>query len=226
MRVGTCVLREPPALFVIAFLRGKDLRVRGTIARLHIVVAGSLNVACFSVLTAFAQLATTTSRVAVLTMPIWAALFARLVLGERLDVMRGISLVLCVSGLAVLVYPLLGSSDLIGLALALGTAVCWAAGTVYLKWAQIDVDPLVLSAWQVMVALAATVAGLLLTEGSLHLWPADPRSLMAWFLPGWSAGCGLSFVVRYRATIAGHHSVARRLERPGHRRRRIRARAG
>ena len=185
MRVGTCVLGAS-ALFAIAWLQGKDLRVRGTIARLHIVVAGCLNVACFSVLTAFAQLATTTSRVAVLTytMPIWAALFARLVLGERLDVIRGISLLLCVSGLAVLVYPLLGSSDLIGLALALATAVCWAAGTVYLKWARIDVDPLTLSAWQVMVALAATVAGLLLTEGSLHLWPADPRALMALVFAG------------------------------------------
>ena len=105
--------------------------------------------------------------------------------------------------------------------------MCWAAGTVYLKWAQIDVDPLVLSAWQVMVALAATVMSLLLTEGSLHLWPADPRSLMALVFAGLvGSAVAYRFVVRYRATIAGHHSVARRLERPGHRRRRIRARAG
>ncbi len=185
MRVGTCVLGAS-ALFAIAILQGRDLRIRSTIARLHVVVAGCLNVACFAVLTAFAQLATTTSRVAVLTytMPIWAALFARLVLGEQLSLMRGISLLLCASGLAVLVYPLLGSGDLIGLALALGTAVSWAAGTVYLKWARIDADPLAISAWQVMVALAATVAGLVLVEGSLHLWPVRPRALVALVFAG------------------------------------------
>ncbi len=160
------------------------------------MVAGSLNVACFAVFTAFAQLATTTSRVAVLTytMPIWAALFARFVLGERLNRMRGVSLLLCACGLTVLIYPLLGSSDLIGLALALGTAVSWAAGTVYLKWARIDVDPLALSAWQVTVALAVTLVGLVLIEGSLHLWPVSPRALAALVFAG-LAGSSIAYLL-------------------------------
>ena len=47
--------------------------------------------AAFTLLAAFAQLETTASRVTVLTytMPIWAALFAYAVLGERLTWTRG-----------------------------------------------------------------------------------------------------------------------------------------
>src|SRR5262249_57720136 len=75
MRVGTCVLGAS-ALFALGFAQGRDMRIRGTMARVHLVVAGSLNVGMFSVLTAFAQLATLTARVAVLpyTMPICAPL--------------------------------------------------------------------------------------------------------------------------------------------------------
>ena len=195
MRVATCALGAS-SLFAIAFLQGRDVRVRSSLARAHLVVAGSLNVACLAVFTAFAQLATTTSRVAVLTytMPIWAALFASFVLGERLNRMRGVSLLLCACGLSVLIYPLLGSSDLIGLALALGTAVSWAAGTVYLKWARIDVDPLALSAWQVTVALAVTLVGLVLIEGSLHLWPVSPRALAALVFAG-LAGSSIAYLL-------------------------------
>src|SRR6266849_452906 len=180
MRVGTSGLATL-TLFTIALLKGREVTIRSAATGRHLVVAGSLNVACFTLLSAFAQLATTTSRVTVLSysMPIWAALLARPVLGERLDTTRGISLLLCAVGLTVLIYPLIGSSDLIGLALALATAVSWAAGTVYLKWARIDADPLAISAWQLVVALVVTFTGALTFEGSLHLWPVPARALWA-----------------------------------------------
>src|SRR2546425_824947 len=137
MRVGTSGLATF-TLFSLALLRRRNMRIRSSVAAVHLVVAGCLNIACFTLFSAFAQLATATSRVAVLayTMPIWAALFAYPILGERLNLISGISLLLCAVGLTVLIYPLLGSSDLIGLVLALATAVSWAAGTVYLKWAR------------------------------------------------------------------------------------------
>jgi drug/metabolite transporter (DMT)-like permease len=185
MRVGTSGLATL-TLFALAVLQRRNIRIGSIVAGVHLVVAGSLNVASFTLLSAFAQLATTTSRVAVLTytMPIWAALFARLVLGERLNTTRGVSLLLCATGLAVLIYPLIGSSDLIGLALALATAVSWAAGTVYLKWARIDADPLAISAWQLVVAFVITIAGLLIFEGSLHLWPIHPPAFWALIFSG------------------------------------------
>jgi drug/metabolite transporter (DMT)-like permease len=82
-------------------------------------------------------------------------------------------------GLAVLVYPLIGSSDLIGVAIALATAAAWAVGTVYLKWARVDADPLAIAVWQLVVALAVTFAGLFVVEGSLHLWPIHAPALLA-----------------------------------------------
>jgi drug/metabolite transporter (DMT)-like permease len=180
MRVGTSGLATV-VLFALALLRRRNMRIHSSVAAVHLVVAGCLNIACFTLFSAFAQLATATSRVAVLayTMPIWAALFAYPILGERLNVICAISLLLCAAGLTVLIYPLLGSSDLIGLVLALATAVSWAAGTVYLKWARIDADPMAISAWQLVVALVVTFAGALTFEGSLHLWPAPARALWA-----------------------------------------------
>jgi drug/metabolite transporter (DMT)-like permease len=180
MRVSTSGLATL-ALFALALMQRRTLKVKSGRARAHLLVAGCLNVACFTLFAAFAQLATATSRVAILTytMPIWAALLAYPVLGERFDRSRGISLLLGIVGLAALIYPLIGSSDLAGLMLALATAVSWAAGTVYLKWAQIDADPIAIAAWQLFVGLLVTAAGLFIFEGSPHLWPVHPRALLA-----------------------------------------------
>ena len=77
MRVGTSGLATV-ILLALAQLH-RSLGVDGWRACVHLTMAGCLNVAFFTVLPAFAQLATTTSRAAVLTytMPIWAALLAR-----------------------------------------------------------------------------------------------------------------------------------------------------
>jgi drug/metabolite transporter (DMT)-like permease len=169
------------ALFAIAFAQHRRVSIKPPMARVHLAVAGFLNVGCFTLLTAFALLATATSRVAVLTytMPIWAALLAYPILGERLNAARSISLLVGAVGLSVLIYPLIGSSDLLGVALAVTTAVAWAAGTVYLKWAKVDADPLAIAAWQLVSAIVVTAAGVVLVEGSLHLWPVHPQALMA-----------------------------------------------
>jgi drug/metabolite transporter (DMT)-like permease len=193
MRVGTTGLATL-TLFAVAFLRRRKLRVSSVVAAAHLLVAGSLNVAAFTLLAAFAQLETTASRVTVLTytMPIWAALLAYPVLGERLTWISGISLLLCAVGLAVVIYPLVGSADLIGLWLALTTAVGWAVGTVYLKWAQIDADPLAIAGWQVFVALVITVVGLAIFEGSPHLWPVHAPALLAVIFSG-VIGSGVAY---------------------------------
>ncbi len=168
-------------LFAIALAQHRRLAVKQPMARVHLAVAGSLNVGCFTLLTAFAQLVTSTARVAVLTytMPIWAALLALPILGERLNTARGISLLLGAVGLSVLIYPLIGSSDLIGVAIALFNALAWAAGTVYLKWAKIGADPLAIAVWQLVAALVMTVAGLVVVEGVPHLWPLHTPALLA-----------------------------------------------
>src|SRR5689334_16476309 len=146
MRVGGLILGVA-TLTIAALLQRRDLRVPNLRTWGHLCMASLFNIIAFSVCTPFAQLAADTSRVAILvyTMPIWATLLALPVLGERLTVTRAFALGLCVAGMAVLIEPLATHGLPLGLLLALGAAVGWAAGTVYLKWARLDADPMAVS---------------------------------------------------------------------------------
>jgi drug/metabolite transporter (DMT)-like permease len=173
------------------FARGRDWA--------HIIVAGILNIVGFTMLSAFALLLAATSRVAMLsyTMPIWAALFAWVALGERFTTARVLALLLCGTGMVILVYPLYQSGIPPGLLLAVATGVTWAAGTVYLKWARIQGDPVAIAAWQLVVALVFVVACLPLVEGSLHLAEASATALFATVFTG-LAGSGLAYFLWFR----------------------------
>ncbi len=191
-------------------------------------MAGCLNIAGFTVLTAIAQLGTTTSRVIILaySMPIWACLMALPILGERLNRMRAVALVLCVAGIAVLISPLAASGVPSGLLFALAAGVSWAAGTIYLKWARIAADPIATAAWQLVAALVVTAATVPVFEGGFQLWPIELQHL-----PGAPVrrndrvGIGVFSLVRRGAAVAGDDRVARHAQRPGDRHRRIRGRA-
>ncbi len=91
-----------------AYLERHSIALPSRKAWLHVAIASTFNISAFGLFVAFAQLSAATSRVAILayTMPMQAALLAWFVLGEQLNLLRGISLVLCVIGIAVLVYPL------------------------------------------------------------------------------------------------------------------------
>ena len=94
-------------LLAAALLTGHSLKVpRGEYV--HIMIAGFFNVAGFQILSGFAQLSGATSRAIIITysMPIWATLFSRIVLGERLNRIGMVAFMLCVAGLSVLVWPL------------------------------------------------------------------------------------------------------------------------
>ncbi|MFO1197343.1 MAG: EamA family transporter [Burkholderiaceae bacterium] len=154
-------------LFAFALARGDRLRVaRGQWPRL--VAASLLTIAGFNVLVAFAQLAGTTSRAAILTytMPIWAIALAWPVLGERPDRRRAIALGLGAAGLALLAAPLLDAPHAgAGAALACGGGLSWAAGTVLAKRLPVDAAPVPMTAWQLAIGALAAGAGMLAFEG-------------------------------------------------------------
>lgn len=132
--------------------------------RLALVIAAVLSVAGFNICAVFAQLAMPTSRAAILTftMPLWAALFAALFAGERIDALRAVALACGAAGLTLLAkpyWPALADGTLpAGLVYVLGAAISWAAGTVYTKHRGLPGDPLGLAAWQ--LGIGAAVAGL------------------------------------------------------------------
>ncbi len=154
-------------LAAIVLLRGGSLLV----PRAHwprLAAAGILTIGAFNILLAFAQLAAPTSRSAIVTftMPIWATLFARLVLGEPLDRRRLAGLALGIAGLASLGLPLLRAGQLsLGLLWALLGGMSWAAGTIVTKRFPVAAPPLAIAAWQLLIGALFAALGMLAFEG-------------------------------------------------------------
>lgn len=193
MRLATTALGTL-VVFAIAIVQRRDLRLPAGLTWLHVAIAGTLNISGFTILSALGQIGTTTSRVIILgySMPIWACLLARPILGERITRPRLLALVLCVAGITVLVSPLAGAGIPPGLMFALAAGMSWAAGTVYLKWARIQGDPLAITGWQLAVALVVAALAVPAFEDGLHLWPLQGRTIVALAFSG-MIGSGLCY---------------------------------
>jgi drug/metabolite transporter (DMT)-like permease len=164
-------------LVLATWLSGRSLTVPPGAFK-HILVAGFFNVAVFNIFSAFSQLYGATSRAVIITysMPIWASVLAWLILGDQLDRVRLIALGLCVTGLTILVWPLFSAGVPLGVFFALGCAFAWTIATVYMKWAEVDVDPLVNAAWQLLFGTLLLTFGMLLFEGYPQVWPISTRA--------------------------------------------------
>ncbi len=167
-------------LFAAVHLSGRKFAV--SLRELgHIAVAGFFNVSFFNICSAFAQLSGATSRAVIITysMPIWSAGLAWLLLRDRLDKIRVTALGLCIAGLVILVWPLVAHGAPVGALFSLGCAFAWTIATVYMKWADITVEPLVNAAWQLIIGEAVITFGMLLFEGLPRLSPLHTASVVA-----------------------------------------------
>ena len=175
------------ALLLFALAKGRGERL--ALSRPEtgpLILAGLLTVMGFNVLTAFGQLQTETGKAAIVafTMPVWAALLAVPVLGERLTRGTVLALALGLAGLAVLL-----GGDLAGFRAApfgplimLGAALSWAAGTVCLKARAWTCGPLARTAWMVAVSALPTLSLALLVEWPEEGWSslrAPPAGILA-----------------------------------------------
>lgn len=178
---GTAAVLGAVTYFALCVVMRRSLRIPSLKIWGHVLVAALLNIVAFSLFSAFAQLAATTSRVAILayTMPIWAVLLAWAFLGERPSRVQATALLLCASGLAILIYPLTTNGVPLGIVFALAVGVCWAGGTVYLKWAQIEADQMGVGSWQMTIAAIVLVAAMLLFDGRPHFGGAHIDGLLA-----------------------------------------------
>lgn len=193
-------------LVALVKIQAKALTVpRGRIWQ-HIVVSSSLNIVAFGLFSTFAQLTASTSRVAVVTysFPVWASLLGWLVLAERPNKYALAGLALCVAGLGVLVYPVLGSEALIGLSLSLACAITWAIGMIYNKVARLPGD-IVITTWQVIFAAGAMAILVPMFHGPLTLEPVSLRPMLAVLFSG-IVGTGIAYVMWFK--IAAHLSAA------------------
>jgi len=193
MRVATMFIGAV-TLGAMTALRRRSFALRSPVLIGHVLASSVFNIIGFSVLTPFAQLYAATSRVSILvyTMPIWASLLARVVLGERITRKHGSALALCVAGMMVLIYPLIGGGFPLGIVLALGAAVSWAAGTVYLKWARMEAEPLAITFWQLVVGFVAVAICQPVFEGPPHFWPLTPAAIVCLVFAGF-VGSGIAY---------------------------------
>jgi drug/metabolite transporter (DMT)-like permease len=158
-------------LLLICLVQRRSLYVRPGKDWAHVFVAGVLNITAFSLFSAFAQISAATTRVAILNymMPVWTLVLAWAVLGDRPTRIQSAAIALCAIGVIILVFPVARSGVPLGLLLAVGAGFSWAAGTVYLKWARLTVDPLALASWQVIVALVIITTAMFIFDGKLEL---------------------------------------------------------
>jgi drug/metabolite transporter (DMT)-like permease len=199
MRVTTLGLGAA-TLALLVRLGGRPFALHDGKAIVHVCVAGILNVAAFALFTAFAQLNAMTSRVTIVvySMPIWASLLAWPILGERFTLRRSLAVLLCAAGLAVLVGPLLGAGGPGGILLALGAAVSWAAGTVYLKWAEIKADPITVTFWQLMISVLVVAAVLPFAEGPPRVTQVSREAILSLLFVG-MIGSGVAYYLWFDA---------------------------
>ena len=152
-------------LAVLAVSQGQSLKVRRELWP-RLMLAAILNVTGWMVLIGLALLwlpATETALIAY-TMPVWAAILAWPVLGERPTLLRVIALLLAFAGLATIMGGsgvAASAAKLPGILMALVGAIGFALGTVLAKRLPLQLPPLSAAAWQVgLGCLPVAIAGL------------------------------------------------------------------
>jgi drug/metabolite transporter (DMT)-like permease len=126
------------------------------------------------------------------TMPIWTVILSLIFLREKPTGIQLIAIGLCAAGLAVLIWPLAVGGIPRGILLALATGASWAGGTVYLKWARLDADPMALATWQVAIAFLVIAACMLIFEGGPDFRTAHTLGVVTTVLSG-VLGTGIAY---------------------------------
>ncbi len=136
-------------LFAIVAARGRGLALP---AYRMAFLLGTLQVALFIGLSHYALLTAGPGKTSVLvfTMPFWMIVFARLLLGERMRGPQWAAVALALAGLVLVVAPWRLTS-LEGSVLAVAAGATWAMAAVLSKRWPTRVDPLLFTAWQLLV---------------------------------------------------------------------------
>lgn len=142
-----------------------------------VIAAGMLNIAGWQFFLTFGLLEIDAAKAIIIayTMPLWAALLARILLKERLSVVRFLGIILGISGILVLNLGKLDSTALSprGILLVLAAAICWAGGTVAIKMHRWHLSTIMLTAWQVAVGTLPMIVGMAVPEDPTDIQSAS-----------------------------------------------------
>jgi drug/metabolite transporter (DMT)-like permease len=174
-----CLGIAGPTLLAVAWWRGERLAVPRR-ERLPLLAVAFFNIAFWYVCASFGLVLMEAGRAAIVayTMPVWAALLAWPVLGERPSRTSLAALALGVAALALLLAPAfrgVAASPAGALVMLVGS-LGWAIGTVLLKRFRFTQSVLKLSAWQLTLsALPMIFFSLALEDPSVALLRLRPE---------------------------------------------------
>jgi drug/metabolite transporter (DMT)-like permease len=172
-------------LAVYALARGQSL-VLPADQRWRVVISAFLNVTLWMAVMGLALLWLPASEAAVIayTMPVWTALLAWPLLGERLTLLRVLALVMAFGGIAALMGGdgfAASLAKLPGILLALSGAVGFALGTIFLKRFPIALPGATSAAWQIgLGCLPVVIVGLAIEVPSFSALSATGWACLAY----------------------------------------------
>jgi drug/metabolite transporter (DMT)-like permease len=173
------------ALLLVAGLRGQSLVVE----RRHwatITAATFFYLVLWNIASTYSAILIPSGQSAVLgfTMPLWSALIAWAVLGQRLGARMLLAIALGAAAVLLLMVPGMDAyaEAPLGFALGLLAGFGWAVGTLILKRRPVDVPATVLTGWQLLIAaVPITIGALILGDGE-------------WFVPSWQSIVVIGYV--------------------------------
>ena len=169
---GLCGIAGAVALALVALARRQKLSVPRRLW-LRLLLVSTLQIGGWTAFMGLALLWLSASEAAVLgiSIPVWVAFLAWPVLGERLSLLRALSLLVALAGIVVLIGGNgleANVEKLPGILCALAGAVCVALGTVLTKHFPMAMPPLSLAAWQVgLGCLPIAIVGLAIEHPQL-----------------------------------------------------------
>jgi drug/metabolite transporter (DMT)-like permease len=182
-----CLAAGGAGLLALARAGGAALRVpAGDLTPL--IITSLINITGWHILSAYGLTLLHAGRAVIIayTMPLWAILLSRLLLKERISSSRLWALAVGSTGLVLLLGPdmqAVGAAPL-GALMMLGAAVCWAAGTVLVKFFKWHMPGTLVMGWQLLIGGIPIIVGAILI---------DPGTTIA--AVSWKAIAALIFVV-------------------------------
>ena len=173
------------ALLAVARARGQSL----AIPREHwwtVCTATFFYLVVWNIASTYSAILIPSGQSAVLgfTMPLWAALIAWAVLGEKLTGRLALAVLLGAAAVTLLMVPSFATyaQAPLGLGLGLLAGLGWAIGTLILKRRKVDVPAMVLAGWQLLItAVPIGIGALILGDHQ-------------WFVPSWQSIAVIGYI--------------------------------
>jgi len=166
-----CLLGAGAGFILICRIAGQRFRVpRGQVRPLLVVSLFNVTIWHICSATGLVHLAASRATIIAFTMPLWAAVLAVPLLGERPTLYTLGGLVAGLAGMAILLLPQLDSvlADPVGPVVMLIAAISWATGTVALKYYRFTMPVAVLTGWQLILGGIPVTVGAVLFDRDFH----------------------------------------------------------